>query len=168
MARRLLLLGMLRMNEMHGYQINELIDIHLGTSFEIKKPTAYKLLNQMVDAGWLTVREEREGNYPPRQVYAITQQGESAFQQLLRENLTEYTPVAFPSNIGLAFLDALPAEEAVALLQGRRAIIEDLAKGIHTDDQHEGGFQLVLLHYKRHLAAELAWVDEVIASLIAA
>jgi DNA-binding PadR family transcriptional regulator len=166
MERKLLLLGLLRTHEMHGYQINELIDIHLGSSIQLKKPTAYKLLNQMVDDGWLDVREEREGNYPPRQVFSITPNGDTAFHRMLRESLADYKPVTFPGNIGLAFLDVLPAGEAVELLQQRREIIEGLLQTIETDDKHQGGFQLLLTQQQRHLRAELEWVDEVIANLI--
>ena len=42
MERKLLLLGMLRNNNLYGYQINELIDTHLNTSVNLTKPTAYR------------------------------------------------------------------------------------------------------------------------------
>ncbi len=166
MERKLLLLGVLRMREMYGYQLNEFIDRHLQTSIQLKKPTAYNLLNKMADDGWISHREEQEGNRPPRRVYAITPQGEAAFQQLLRESLADYQPAEFRSNIALAFLEAIPAEEAVALLQKRRSIIEGLLEPIHTfGDQHTGGFQLMIDHQKRYLSAELEWLDEVMARI---
>ena len=90
MERKLLLLGLLRSQEMHGYQINELIDAHLGTSIQLKKPTVYKLLATMVDDGWIRYYEEQEGNYPTRRVYQITPEGEEAFQRLLRQSLADY------------------------------------------------------------------------------
>jgi len=89
MERKLLLLGLIRMQEMHGYQINELIDAHLGTSIQLKKPTAYKLLEAMMKDGWITDREEQEGNYPTRRVYSITPEGNAAFQRLLREKVSD-------------------------------------------------------------------------------
>jgi DNA-binding PadR family transcriptional regulator len=165
MERKLLLLGMLRMQEMHGYQINEFIDTHLGSSgVYLKKATAYHLLNTMTDDGWVTYKEEQEGNRPPRRVYAITAEGEAAFQKLLRECLVDYKPAEFRSDIALAFLDMLPANEALSLLQKRRAAIEDLLEPIHTfGEHHGGGLQLMLEHQVRHLTAELEWLDEVIA-----
>jgi DNA-binding PadR family transcriptional regulator len=162
MERELLLLGLLRSHEMHGYQLNELIDSHLGTSVQLKKPTAYRLLNQMAEEGWITHREEREGNRPPRRVYTITSEGETAFQQILRESLADYKPAEFRSDIGLAFLDALPTEEALPLLHKRRAIIEDQLQTMSTDDKHHGAFQLVIEHQVRHLSTELEWLDEII------
>lgn len=165
MERKLLLLGLLRMHEMHGYQINELIDAHLGTSIQITKPTVYKLLGDMVNDGWIKFHEEQEGNYPTRRVYKITPEGRKAFQQLLRQSLADYRPVSYLSNIGMMYLDALPEEEATALLHKRREDIEKLSQRIQADEEHQGGFQLMLSYHLRHLNAELEWLDEVISQL---
>jgi DNA-binding PadR family transcriptional regulator len=165
MERKLLLLGLLRAHDMHGYQINELIDAHLGTSIQITKPTVYKLLGNMVDDGWIKFHEEQEGNYPTRRVYKITPDGEEAFQQLLRQSLADYRPVSYLSNIGVVYLDALPGEEVSALLHKRREEIESLAQRIQADDEHQGGFRVMLSHHLFHLNAELEWLDEVISQL---
>ncbi len=165
MERELLLLGMLRTNEMHGYQINELIEAHLGTSIELKKPTVYKLLGNMLDNGWISYREEQEGNYPTRRVYTITLQGEKAFQRILRENLANYRPVSYLNNIGIVYLEALPAEEALSLLRHRRDEVESFRQKIDADEKHQGGYQRMLSYHLIHLNAELDWLDEVIASV---
>jgi DNA-binding PadR family transcriptional regulator len=165
MERKLLLLGLLRKQEMHGYQINELIDAHLGTSIQLKKPTVYKLLGIMVDDGWIKYREEQEGNYPTRRVYTITPEGEEAFQLMLRQNLADYRPVSFLGSIGIVYLDTLPAEEAAALLHQRRVEVESFRQKIAADEQHQGGFQLMLSYHLSHLKAELEWLDEVISHL---
>ncbi len=162
MARRLLLLGMLRMQEMHGYQINEFIDAHLGTSVQLKKPTAYKLLGDMEDDGWITSREEKEGNYPPRRVYAITAAGESAFQALLRENIADYKPISYLGNIGIVYLDSLGIEEAVILLAERRQKVKDLVLELDNHDEYSGGFELMLSYHRHQLTAELEWLDTII------
>jgi len=165
MERKLLLLGLLRTHEMHGYQINELIDAHLGTSVQLTKPTVYKLLGAMVDDGWINFHEEQEGNYPTRRVYKITPDGEDAFQQLLRQSLADYRPVSYLSNIGIVYLDAIPGEEAAALLHKRREEIENLSQRIQADEEHQGGFQLMLSYHLLHLNAELEWLDELISQL---
>jgi DNA-binding PadR family transcriptional regulator len=167
MNKKLLLLGLLRLQEMHGYQLNEVIDAHLGSSVYLTKPTAYNLLQKMTDDGWISCKEEREGNRPTRSVYAITPEGETVFQSLLRESLAEYEPAEFKSDISLIFLDALPPSEAAALLQQRREAVEVLLKPIleADDGHHSGGFGLVVEHQKRYLQAELQWLDEIIAHL---
>jgi DNA-binding PadR family transcriptional regulator len=162
MERKLLLLGLLRIQHMPGYQLNEVIDSHLGMSLNLKKATAYDLLKKMVDDGWVTYTEEQEGNRPPRRVYEIMPEGEAAFQQMLRESLADYHLAEFPGDISLAFLDEIAVEEALPLLHKRRAIIERLARSAAGDQHHPGSFRLVLEHQRRHLDTELTWLDEVI------
>jgi len=163
MERKLLLLGLLRVQDMYGYQMNEFIDMHLGMSIQLKKPTAYNLLGKMCDGGWITYTEEREGNRPPRRVYTITEQGEAAFQQMLRESLADYKPTEFLSDISLTFLDAMSAEESRSLLEKRRSVIEKLLQEVEAKPLHPGSLQLMIEHQARHLLAELEWMDEVIA-----
>lgn len=162
MERKLLLLGMLRSNNLYGYQINESIEAHLGTSVDLTKPTAYRYLNQMAEAGWITFSEEQEGNRPTRRVYAITPEGESAFQTLLRESLAYFEPAASHSSISIAFIDALPPEEALTLLQKRRELITEMQTNLQLDEAHEDGFAYLIMHQIRHLNTELEWLDEII------
>ena len=165
MERKLLLLGILRQQEMHGYQLYEFIDRDLSACTDIKKPTAYYLLNKMAEDGWITEQESQDGNRPPRKVYSLTERGEVAFQRLLRENLSSYSPVYFPGDIGLAFLDSLDSQEAAELLEQRRAGLLGGLADLQAAPAHSGSLQRVLEHRRRHLTAELAWLDEVIAQL---
>lgn len=167
MEKKLLLLGMLRMQNMYGYQMNEFIDNHMGATVQLTKPSAYNLLNKMTEDGWIVFQEEQEGNRPPRRVYSITPDGEVAFQKILRECLANYQPAEFKSDIALLFLELIPAKEAIALLEIRRNAINLLLEPFveYGNDHHHNGFSLLIEHQKRHLSAELVWVDEVIANL---
>jgi DNA-binding PadR family transcriptional regulator len=165
MERELLLLGLLRSQDMHGYQLHEAIDSHLGMGVQLTKPTAYRLLSNMAEDGWVTFREEQEGNRPPRRVYGITPQGEVAFQRLLRENLANYQLSDFTCHIGLAFLDELAAEEALPLLHSRRAGMEELLESTRAHGEHPGSLQLMLERQVHLLTAEFEWLDTVIARL---
>ncbi len=167
MEKKLLLLGMLRMQQMHGYQLNDFIDTHMGASVQLTKPTAYHLLKQMADEGWISYTEEQEGNRPPRRVYAITPAGEEAFQNLLRLCLADFTPAEFKSDISLLFLEMIPPPEAILLLQKRRQVIEEMLEPYQDNepDHHAGGFRFLIERQKHYLKSEIAWVDEVIAGL---
>ena len=165
--RELLLLGVLRRQEMHGYQLHEFIDNNMAACTDLKKPTAYYLLEKMASAGWIEFEQSQEGNRPPRRVYRITQQGEAAFQALIRANLARYVPARSASDVGYAFIDALPSGEAVGLLRQRRLTIEAAIESLRVAPPHAGGVQLVLDHQLRHLETELAWLDEVIVRLAA-
>lgn len=162
MERKLLLLGLLRGHPMYGYQINELIDTHLGTSVSLTKPTAYRFLNELTKEGLIEFHEEQEGKRPTRRVYSILPAGEKAFQNMLRENLEQYTPTASYGTIGIAFLDAIPTEEALPLLQNRRKLIEEILETLTVNEDHHGGFEYVILHQIQHVKSELEWLDEII------
>lgn len=165
MERELLLLGLLRHSAMHGYQLHEFIQQNMTSCVDLKKPTAYFLLDKMAKTGWITETETHEGNRPPRRVYQLTAAGEEVFQRLLRENLMTYDPARFAGDIGLTFLDALPPREAHRLLALRRGAMATEYEIVRALPPHPGTSQLVIEHRLRHLEAELAWLDEIMARL---
>lgn len=162
MERELLILGILRGQKMHGYQLAEFIDHNLAACTDLKKATAYFLLDKMFAAGWVTYEEDQEGKRPPRRVYQITAEGEAAFQRLLRENLASYAQAYFSSDIGLGFLDALQPEEALELLKQRRSILAEQYTVLEAAPLHPGSFQWILEHRTMHLKAELKWIDTIL------
>ena len=162
MDRKLLLLGILRRQEMHGYQLHEFINNNLASCTDMKKSTAYYLLKQMEEAGFISQETVQKGNRPPRQVYQIMPVGEAEFQRLLRENLSENGRVYFTDDIGLVFLNELEAEEAITLLKQRRAKLAERLDGTQVIPAHKGSLQLVFDHLLHHLTSELAWLDSVI------
>src|SRR5690348_16026955 len=115
--RALLLLGLLRMQDLHGYQLNEFIERNLGLVTEMKKATAYAILDRLREAGYIRMSVEQKGNRPLRQVYSITPAGEAHFLYLLRENLSRADRTTFAGDIGLMFFDQLPRNEAIKHLK---------------------------------------------------
>lgn len=162
MERKLLVLGLLMNAEMHGYQIHEMIEVHLGSGIQLKKSLIYKLLAAMAEDGWLTYTEEQEGNRPTRRVYSITPQGTAVFNQLLLESLADYKPADFLGHIAIGYLDMLPPAQALPLLAQRREKIEHLLQASQDLGSHPGSQQLIIDHQLHHLKSELAWLDSVI------
>jgi DNA-binding PadR family transcriptional regulator len=164
-SRELLLLGLLRRQEMHGYQLNEFLLGELASCADIKKPTAYYLLKKMSEQGWIAETSEQEGNRPPRRVYRITPDGEQAFQRLLRETLPAYTPTYFETDLPLAYLDELPPAEARALLEQRRERIAQAQTSLQSAPLHSGSAQWLIEHQRRHLQLESELLGEILAQL---
>ncbi len=165
MDRELLLLGLLRQEDMHGYQLHEFINRNMSSCVDLKKPTAYYLLEKMVESGWINEIQEQEGNRPPRTVFQLTNEGETTFHRLLRENIATYHSTKFADDIGLAFLDTLEPEEAKALLNTRReSLVRELTQA-QLIPQHSGSSQLVIEHLVHHLQSELEWLDKVISKI---
>jgi len=165
--RKLLLLGLLRRNDMHGYLLYAHLDATIPIS--LKKPTAYHLLDIMEKDGWIACREEHSGKRT-RRVYALTRKGETAFADLLRRQLAAFTPPECPGLVSLGFLDALPAGDVRERLEARRAKIRETLAGFHpepgeSDPQHAGSLNLAFRYYRRTLELELDFLEEVIRNL---
>lgn len=165
MERELLLLGVLRHQDMHGYQLHEFIERYLSTCTDLKKSTAYFLLEKMKAAGWVSDEVMHDGVRPPRKVYRLTALGEQTYQHMLRDNLVTYTPALFPGDTSLAFLDDLPRAEALALLEQRHAALQAALARWQALPQHRGSLALIFDHQRHHLQAELAWLEQVLNQL---
>ncbi len=165
MDRQLLLLGLLRNQEMHGYQINEFIDEQIGFCVDLKRSTAYYLLDKLCRDGFVSEEVERAGKRPERRVYRITPAGEARFQVLLRHNLAAYMPPVYSEDIGIIFQHHLPNEETMRLLRVRRDQI--VAHQVRLEAMRvtlPQDHQAVIKHHLVHIEAELSWLDELIAT----
>ena len=158
--RALLLLGMLRVQSQHGYQINEFIERSLGRVTDMKKPTAYALLERLSQGGYVTVRSEQEGSRPPRKVYAITPGGEKLYQELLRAQLAAPQRTPSAGGIALMFLDDLPAGERVELLRRRLGALGELIATYDEAPKHGRvlGVDLAIEQQRHILRAERDWL----------
>jgi DNA-binding PadR family transcriptional regulator len=174
--RKLLLLGLLRQNDMHGYLLNAHLDGVVP--IPLKKPTAYNLLDRMEQDGWIRHRDEPTGDRP-RRVFSLTERGDRAFRDLLAEQLRSFRPAQFPSAVALTFLGALPPREALAHLQQRRTAVKafrdqlepapgdgDDAARAH-DDALGGATHVAVTYALRFAELELEVLDEIIADLSA-
>ncbi|MCW1970012.1 MAG: PadR family transcriptional regulator [Anaerolineae bacterium] len=167
MERELLLLGLLRQHATHGYELSAFVEGAMNACVDLKKSTAYFLLDKMAATGWVIVQETREGNRPPRKTYTLTAAGEAEFQRLLRQNLASFNLPKLSNDIGIAFIDTLSQDEAIALLQQRRKhLLSQINQTQHTP-KHAGSLQLLIEHQIYVLNSELAWLDTVILRIIA-
>lgn len=161
--RKLLLLGLLRQTDMHGYLLNEHLE---GVApMTLKKPTAYNLLDRMEQDGWIEHRGEFTGERA-RKVYSLTEKGEMAFFRLLRGQLSAYLPNESPAMVSIGFLGALLKSEALELLRKRRDAAAVYRKTLGTDsDAHHGhsGSTGLMIEYARRLAdLDIVFLDEII------
>ena len=161
MERKLLLLGLLRAGDAHGYHIMEMLEIHAGMSISLKMPTAYRLLDEMMQDGWLTSREEKEGKRPARKVYTPTPEGERQFFHILVECLGQYHPAEFHHDISLMFMGELDPEVVTERLKERLSIITDLLENLSEAVKAHGG-NFVLAHQLRHLELDHEYIRNLI------
>src|SRR4051812_13792108 len=118
-ANELLLLGLLDRQEMHGYRLHEFLEHRLQFVSDLKRPTAYRLLEQLHRQGLVERASEREGRRPERMIYRVTPAGRARFEDLLRLQLASASRTIYPGNAALLFADRVPPEERGSLLRKR-------------------------------------------------
>ena len=165
MEKKLLLLGLLISHDMHGYQLNEVLQQNPGISISLKKSNAYKLLSDMEKDGWVISTEEQEGNRPQRRVYSVTDDGKAEFDRLLRENLSTHLLPEFPSVVGLDFLYTLPSEEAIELLEKRLHLVETKFQQLDNLSEDILANHLATEYLHKYYAQEIKWLTEIIDRL---
>src|SRR5690554_5215271 len=108
----------------HGYQINEFIDRNLGQVSNMKKATAYAILNRLEKSGDVVSSISQEGNRPVKKIYTITEQGKKKFQELLRKELSNLDDTVPSGNIGIMFLHHLTLPEVLQCFTERLKKVE--------------------------------------------
>lgn len=163
-------LALLEAGPLHPYGLQQLIR-RLGKDTVLsvaQRGGLYKAVRRLHAAGLVEIRRtERGGRFPERTLYALTDAGRSAGRDRLTDLLA--TPQAefpaFPAALSLALL--LGPAQVLAALE-RRA---DALRGVLTADRATGIAQLprvaaIEAEYRRTvLAAELGWIDGIVADL---
>jgi DNA-binding PadR family transcriptional regulator len=159
MIKKLLLLGLLRSQKLHGYGVLDYLTSHSTGGAAIGKSNAYRLLKVMEKDGLIRSVTERDGNRPERYVYEVTSSGEAFFHDcLLKEFATDATADQ-PGVAVLNYLNEVDPATAAEQLQKRR----DQVAARHSELANAPA-EVLHLHPaldlgRRQTAVELDWLD---------
>ncbi len=170
---RLFILGSLdERGDMHGHALRLLAEEeHIDNWTDFGPGAIYGAIKRLATDGLIEeLRTEREGNYPERSVYGLTEAGRAALVELRREGLETIVYRHDPVDLALARLDPNALDEVGALLERR---LEELrAMQVNVDEHLSRIRQYLTLtesHVMRHqyhrLAGEIAWHEELLANL---
>ncbi|WP_327290519.1 PadR family transcriptional regulator [Streptomyces sp. NBC_01198] len=165
----LAVLSLLRERPRHPYEIQALVrERHVDQVVKMRGGSLYDAIARLAEAGLISpVTSERSGARPERTVYAITAEGTSLAEVLLREYL-RFPAQDYPVFVaGLAHILALDAATAAGLLRERRDAIRGTHDGVARQLAADtGGLPRVVTleaEYAQALrVAELAWLDRVV------
>lgn len=135
MSYRLIILGVLAEQPHYGYDLKQTIERqHFADYIRLSGGGLYYHLRKLRDEGYIEEQTiEREGNYPDRHIYCITESGRAYLLDLLRTTLDDVRGrrVYDPLDAALSFAFLLPREEVLARLrhqldtvQGMQAAME--------------------------------------------
>jgi DNA-binding PadR family transcriptional regulator len=161
-----------RHGEMHGHQLRQLAEmehVHLWT--DVSVGSLYGAIKRLVGEGLLSiVRTEREGNFPERQVYAITADGRARLDRIRSLELSTITFRPDPFDLAISRLDLDKLDELPDVLTERMRGLESLlAQSLESTERAHPHLSIVeslaMAHRERRLRAEIAWLSDVIAAL---
>lgn len=164
-AIRLFILGSLELHgPMHGHQLRLLAEEeHVDTWTDISVGSLYGAIKRLATEGLIEeLRVEREGSYPPRQVWGITQEGRVAAGVLRMAALREIVLKPDPFDLALSRLDPDHLDDLPRLLDARlaalRAMLADLEAHYAAIERYlTEAEKLATNHRAYRLRAEIDW-----------
>jgi len=163
----LAILGLLKEQPMHGYQLNRELSEQLGGLWRVSYGSLYPSLRRLERQGAIT---SVQGTGARRKtVYEITPEGERLFLELLEETPQENQTEDARFRVRLAFFRYLPPETRVRLLERRRQALEtrlaDVKAHLRDDAGTTDDYQRALLeHARAGTESDIAWLTELIRS----
>jgi len=170
----LAVLAMLTETPMHPYRMQQLIKargkdevINVG-----QRNSLYQTIDRLVRGDLIAIREtERDGAFPERTVYEITEAGRDTARLWLREQLAQPARdfPAFPA--ALSFLPLLSADDACRQLETRIGALERELIRFDEATEHATQLQVPRLFLlegelvRAQLVVELDWVRTVVTDL---
>lgn len=170
---RLYVLGALaEEGPMHGHQLRLLAEkehVHFWT--EVSVGSLYGAIKRLATEGLIDeLRVEREGNYPERQVYGISDAGRAALADLRRRGLSAVVVKPDPFDLAMARLDPDGLVGLAGTLEARLAslialLAESEAQRARADQYLTVTERFVLSHKSARLTADIEWHRELIDHL---
>ena len=167
---RLFILGSLdERGPMHGHALRLLAEEeHIDEWADFAVGAIYGAIKRLAAEGLIqTLRVEREGNYPERQVYKISASGRESLVQIRRQALE--TIVHRPDPVDLA-LARLGDEDVVAVIEqrlaGLQAMLDHERSHITAIAHHLSPMEIQVMRHDAHrLQGEIAWHQELLGAL---
>lgn len=126
----LILLGLLKESPKHGYEIKkkiaEILSLFAGVDFK----SIYYPLRVLEKRGFVVKRLSKPGRRPARIVYALSDNGQRRFNELLNKSFLDFKRPQFTLDLSLYFLHYIKPKIARRRLRARIFILNKLSKGI--------------------------------------
>jgi DNA-binding PadR family transcriptional regulator len=160
----LAILGLLKERPMHGYQLSRELSDQLGGLWRVSFGSLYPSLRRLERQGAIT--SEAGTGARRKTVYAITEEGERMFLELLEGSPQEGQTEDARFRVRLAFFRYLPPETRVRLLERRRNALEGRLAEIKAHLRDAGtndDYQRALVdHARAATEADIAWLNQLI------
>ncbi len=167
----LAILGLLKEQPMHGYELRKQLSQKLGFFWTVSFGSLYPTLKRLEQRGVVEMTAYGEKPSRKRQVYSITERGETEFLELLAESAaSRWEEDKFP--LRLAFFRYLKPEMRIRLLERRKVYLEDkldfgrasLRRSLDRKNRADSYTVSLMRHGLDTTERDIAWLDELIAT----
>lgn len=165
-----LILGLLSLSPMTGYELKKHFDSSINHFWNADKAQIYRTLTQLVKDGHATVLTIAQSNYPDRQEHHITELGRETLVQWLEDEVTAHTPRE-PFLARVFFAAELERDGVLEMIEARRlatqALLDEYLSQREDIDMRAAADRRSFLMAAtldngiRHAAAELEWLEAV-------
>ena len=128
----LLFLGLLKDGPKHGYEIKRLIDEDLFPFVGLRIKSIYYPLKKMEKLGLIKKDIGREGKFPEKYTYSLTQKGDKIFDHLINESFISIERPFFSIDLSLYFLQYVDKKIAKRRLRARVMFLKRIKKELQT------------------------------------
>ncbi|HLB39930.1 MAG TPA: PadR family transcriptional regulator [Actinomycetota bacterium] len=162
----LAILGLLKEHPMHGYQLNRELSEQLGGLWRVSYGSLYPSLRRLERSGAISSEPGGGSGARRKTVYAITDEGERLFLELLQEPPHEGQTEDTRFRVRMAFFRYLPPETRVRVLERRRQGLQERLAEVKAhlrDPAVTDNYQRALMEHARAATeADIAWLTDLI------
>jgi PadR family transcriptional regulator AphA len=163
-------LGLLRQDELSGYDLRKLVERSVGYYWTPAKTQIYTALPRLVDRGLATRRRVVQTERPDKHLYAVTDEGRAAVDEWVRDAPLDAGLGRNVLLLKLALADDAHARALLEQVRERRAEAEQLRAELIDLDAAAGSGDPPFEHLTRrygffYVDALLQWTEEVVESL---
>ena len=163
----LAILGLLKERAMHGYQLSKRLTDSLGGFWRVSYGSLYPTLKRLERQGAVEQVFDRQEVGRRKNVYRITESGESLFRDLLEEAGPDASGEENRFRVRMAFFKYLSPETRVRVLERRRAFLEERLMTIRTSLATNTGDTYttsLMQHGRESTEQDIAWLNGLIAA----
>jgi DNA-binding PadR family transcriptional regulator len=166
----LLVLGLLLDRPTHGYEINRHVKAEgVNTWFDVSPAAVYYSLNKLHQQGLIS-ETQSGGGRGEKSVYRATERGREQFFAGMEGALASQQPVRHDYDLGIFFLNKLPQERALGLLEQRVRFLHErqsqLEQQIERKRSTGDALQVAILEHRASCTqVESQWLGSIIEHL---
>ena len=163
----LAILGLLKEQSMHGYQLSRELGDSLGGFWRVSYGSLYPTLRCLERDGAVRSTPHAEARGRRKIMYEITDTGEKAFFELLQETPHDNSTEDSKFPVRLAFFRYLPPETRIRLLERRRATLEvrlsTIKDSMRATQEQVDTYTLALKEHGRSATeSDIEWLEALI------